>query len=179
MEEPSHVVPEWDREKVRSREIDAGRRLLSAIRTYQKNENAIDPIAMLRRRKAIAEHRVWSRIAGCEIPITTQIDGGFSMPDGRGVQIDDEARIGPNCIVSANVTIARAGDEQGAPVLEGSINVGAGASILGSVRIGHHTEVEPNAVVTTNVPPFSIVAGAPAVVEPRRPPTVDERGPNP
>lgn len=161
----SSVVPDWDREKVRPGSLDAVRRLLHAMRIYQRHERAIDPFAYLQRRRAQVEHRMWSSIAGCTIPITTQIDGGLVMPHPNGVRIDGDVRIGPNCEIGQNVTIGPGGAEAGAPVLEGGVKVGHGASIVGAVRIGQGTEIEPNTVVTTDVPPGSTVAGVPAVIE--------------
>jgi acetyltransferase-like isoleucine patch superfamily enzyme len=49
--------------------------------------------------------------------------------------------------------------------------LGAGAIVLDGVAIGPSAIVGAHAVVTQDVPPFAIVAGAPArVVRDRRPP---------
>jgi acetyltransferase-like isoleucine patch superfamily enzyme len=49
-------------------------------------------------------------------------------------------------------------------VLEDHVWVGAGAIILAGVRIGGRSIVGAGAVVTADVPPFSVVAGVPARV---------------
>ena len=59
-------------------------------------------------------------------------------------------------------------DEQGvstsAVVIEDDIWIGANAVVLSGVTIGHHSVVAAGAVVTTDVPPHSLVAGVPAKV---------------
>ncbi|MOA49611.1 2,3,4,5-tetrahydropyridine-2,6-dicarboxylate N-acetyltransferase [compost metagenome] len=48
--------------------------------------------------------------------------------------------------------------------IEDNVWIGEKAVILKGVRIGHNSIVAAGAVVTKNVPPFSIVAGVPAKV---------------
>lgn len=50
-------------------------------------------------------------------------------------------------------------------IIENDVSIGTGAVILSGVTIGHHSIVGAGAVVTKNVPPFSIVAGNPAEVK--------------
>ena len=52
---------------------------------------------------------------------------------------------------------------------ESNVMVGAGAKILGPLRIGRSSIIGANAVVLQDVPPFSIMAGAPARVVGQRP----------
>ncbi|MDE6806995.1 MAG: acyltransferase, partial [Prevotella sp.] len=59
-------------------------------------------------------------------------------------------------------------DEQGVAtkpvIIEDDIWIGANAVILPGVTIGHHSVVAAGAVVTKNVPPYSVAAGIPATV---------------
>lgn len=57
----------------------------------------------------------------------------------------------------------------GHPVLERNIMVGAGAKILGPIRIGQSNVIGANTIVIKDVPPYSIVAGIPARVIGQRP----------
>ncbi|MFT5289277.1 MAG: serine O-acetyltransferase [Planctomycetota bacterium] len=50
------------------------------------------------------------------------------------------------------------------PIIEDRVIIGAGAAIVGPIRIGHDSIVGANAVVTKDVPPYSLVAGIPAKV---------------
>jgi len=55
-------------------------------------------------------------------------------------------------------------------VVEADCWIGAGSMILDGVRIGRGTVVAAGAVVTRDVPPYSVVAGVPArVIKSRRP----------
>jgi acetyltransferase-like isoleucine patch superfamily enzyme len=54
---------------------------------------------------------------------------------------------------------------QGGPIIIGRGSwIGTGARIMGTIRIGEHCVVGANAVVTKNVPDFSVVVGCPARV---------------
>ena len=57
-------------------------------------------------------------------------------------------------------------DEQGVStkpvIIEDDVWVGANAVILPGVTVGHHAVIAAGAVVTKDVPPFSIVGGVPA-----------------
>ncbi|HEY3929183.1 MAG TPA: CatB-related O-acetyltransferase, partial [Candidatus Koribacter sp.] len=55
------------------------------------------------------------------------------------------------------------GDTQ-ALVIEDDVWIGYGAIVLSGVRIGRGSIIAAGAVVTSNVPPYSIVAGVPAKV---------------
>lgn len=56
----------------------------------------------------------------------------------------------------------------GYPTIEEDVIIGAGARILGAVRVGARAEIGANAVVLKDVPPDSVAVGIPAVVRPRR-----------
>ena len=59
-------------------------------------------------------------------------------------------------------------DEQGVAtkpvIIEDDVWIGTNAVILPGVTIGHHSVVAAGAVVTKNVPPYSVAAGIPATV---------------
>jgi len=50
------------------------------------------------------------------------------------------------------------------PIIEERVIVGAGACILGPIRIGHDSIIGANSVVTHDVPPYSLVGGIPGRV---------------
>jgi len=45
----------------------------------------------------------------------------------------------------------------GKPTIEKGVNIGAGAVIVGDITIGRYSVIGPNAVVDTDIPPFSVV----------------------
>ena len=99
-------------------------------------------------------------MAGAEIPIHISIGGGLMMPHPNGIVIHQDARIGPNCLIFQQVTLG--GSTLGAPVLEGHVDVGAGAKILGKVVIGAHARIGANSVVLEDVPAGATAVGIPA-----------------
>ncbi|MCO5311818.1 MAG: WxcM-like domain-containing protein [Microthrixaceae bacterium] len=84
------------------------------------------------------------------------------------------AFIGPGCVAGAGVQIeARAtvmapdSTPDGGRrrlVVEPDVIVGAGAVVCGAEVIGRGARIEPGAVVTSDVPPYAVVAGNPAYV---------------
>jgi serine O-acetyltransferase len=80
----------------------------------------------------------------------------------QGVVINTSVKGGRNVMLEHQVTI---GAEKGAyPVLGDNIFIGAGAKILGGVRIGNGAKVGANAVVVDDVPEGATVVGIPARV---------------
>lgn len=90
-----------------------------------------------------------------------------SCPDK--IEIHDHARISPGVIILAH---SRPGDawlehmpERIAPVvIERHAAIYAGAIIMPGVTVGECAIVREGAVVTENVPPYTMVAGSPARV---------------
>lgn len=157
--EVSAETPDWSREAVGSVAWDPARQLLRTLRLYAQMRAKGVPQAALA--PIVAAHRAWSVVCGCDIPLGTAIEGGLLLPHPRGVVVHGEAQIGPNCLLMQNVTIG-VGRRPGVPVLEGHVDVGAGAVILGGVRIGAHAKIGANAVVLDDVPAGATAVGVPA-----------------
>ncbi len=84
--------------------------------------------------------------------------------------ISGDAVFGDDCIVRNGVTVGlRHTGERGAPVIGDRADIGAGAKVLGSIRIGDDVAIGANAVVITDVPSHSVAVGVPAKVRPRKP----------
>jgi serine O-acetyltransferase len=158
---------DWSREAL-SGEYSPGKRLLKCIRDYGRLTTRGGLACKLARPFAVLRHRFWSAVTGADIPLNSRIAGGLLLPHPNGVVIHPEAEIGPNCLIFQQVTIG-AGSRPGLPVIEGHVDVGAGAKILGGVRIGAHARIGANAVVVGDVPPGATAVGIPAVVKLRRP----------
>ena len=99
----------------------------------------------------------------CVIPETVEIGEGTTFGyGGIGVVLHARCRIGRGVLISQQVTIGGRSRREGVPVIEDEVQIGAGACILGPIRIGRGSAVGANAVVLRDVPPESAVAGVPA-----------------
>lgn len=81
---------------------------------------------------------------------------------GLGVVIHPASRLGRNVLVGPHVTVGGRALSKGAPVIEDDVRIGAGACLLGDIRIGRGALIGANAVVTRDVPPHTVVVGVPA-----------------
>ncbi len=158
-EEPtiSAEIPDWTRESP-CRFWDPGRRLIRTIRRYQYWRARRGLFSSILCNWLVICHRFWSVITGADIPLTCQIGGGLLIPHPNGIVIHPDAAIGVNCLIFQQVTLGiRSGP--GVPVIGGHVDIGAGAKILGPVRIGDHTRIGANAVVTKDVPSRTTAIG--------------------
>ena len=90
----------------------------------------------------------------------TVIKNHLSLPHGlHGVFISRYAQIGENCCIYQNVTIGEVNKK--APVIGNNCLVGAGAVIIGDIRIGDNVKIGAGAVVNTNVPDNYTVVSQP------------------
>lgn len=165
MTRPSPDVPDWSREAVGALEWNPSRQLLRTIRSYtaMRTHRAMT----VERAVIVATYRWWSAITGADIPLNVEIAGGLLMPHPQGIVIHPDVRIGPNCLLMQQVTLG-VGTRPGVPILEGAVDIGAGAKVLGGVRLGAGCRVGANAVVLDDVAPGETVVGIPAQPVERR-----------
>lgn len=92
------------------------------------------------------------------------IEGRPSLPHGlHGVYISRYAHIGENCRIYQNVTIGEVNGK--APCIGPGCLIGAGACIVGDVRIGRNVKIGAGAVVAEDVPDnCTVVAQPPRVI---------------
>ena len=87
---------------------------------------------------------------------------GLSIAHHGTITVNGEARVGCNCRIDTQTTIA---DVRGrTPVLGDNVYVGSGARIVGGVRVGDEVAIGANAVVVEDVPDRVTVGGVPARV---------------
>ena len=151
-------TPDWSREQREG--WNPGRALLASIRAYQRAAISPSPLARLRKDTAVVRYRFWSAMTGADIPLTTLIGGGLLMPHPNGIVIHPDVIIGPNCLIFQQVTLGSNGE--GVPWIDGHVDIGAGAKLLGPIRVGAHARIGANAVVTRDVPDGATAIGIPA-----------------
>jgi serine O-acetyltransferase len=109
--------------------------------------------------------------AGVELPCEVEVGRNFVIDHFGGIIISGYAKFGDNCRIRNGVVVGlRRVDEKCAPVIGNDVDIGAGAKILGPIRIGDNVAIGANAVVLCDVPSDSIAVGIPAIVKPRRTP---------
>jgi serine O-acetyltransferase len=100
----------------------------------------------------------------------------FTIGHQGAIVMHQLCTIGDDCTIRQGVTIGVADewDPSGGPVLGNNVDIGAGAMILGNVRIGNNVRVGPTAVVTTDVPDNSTVFAPPSRVSTPEPATAEQ-----
>jgi serine O-acetyltransferase len=100
-------------------------------------------------------------MAGIEIGKDVTLGEGVYFVHPVGVVIGGTSRIGNRVRFYGSNTIGTASDN-GYPVVEDDVWIGAGARILGPITIGARSRIGANAVVVSDVPPDSVAVGIPA-----------------
>lgn len=104
---------------------------------------------------------------GVDLSPMACIGPGLRLFHSLGTVIGNNVVIGLYCTVYQQVTIGTSSVQMNKvayPRIGNHVIIYAGAKILGDIHIGDHSVVAANAVVITNVKPYSIVGGIPAKV---------------
>jgi serine O-acetyltransferase len=100
-------------------------------------------------------------ITGVELPCEVVIGRNF---------ISGYARFGDDCRIRNGVVVGLKNvNEPIAPVFGNNVDIGTGAKVLGSIRIGNDVIIGANAVVLVDVPDNSLAVGVPAIIKARQP----------
>lgn len=103
------------------------------------------------------------RKTGIEIHPGAVIGKRLFIDHGMGVIIGETAIIADDVCIFHGVTLGGTGKESGKrhPTIEKGVIIGAGAKILGNVRIGEMAKIGANAVVLEDVEKGTTVVGVP------------------
>lgn len=96
---------------------------------------------------------------------TCEIGAGLYLQHGFATIIGAES-IGPRVWISQQVTVGTTVTDEtvvNRPVIEEGASIGAGAKVIGAVRIGREATIGAGAVVTRDVPDGMVAVGVPAV----------------
>ncbi len=91
---------------------------------------------------------------------------GIMFDHANGLVVGETAVVGDNCSFLHGVTLGGSGKESGDrhPKIEDNVLIGAGAKILGNIRVGRCSRIAAGSVVLNDVPPNTTMAGVPAKV---------------
>lgn len=103
---------------------------------------------------------------GIKVSFKASIGSGLYIGHFGGIFVNYETVIGKNFNISQDVTIGQVnrGERKGCPIIGDNVYVGAGAKIIGKVRIGNNVAIGANCVVTRDVPDNAVVVGIPCKV---------------
>jgi len=108
-------------------------------------------------------HRLCMVLGQISIGKGVVMQPGVYIPHGQ-VVIDGKVDVGAGTVISPWVTLGRNGPALEGPSVADNVFIGTGAKVLGPIKIGAHARIAANAVVLSDVPPHTTVAGAPATV---------------
>jgi serine O-acetyltransferase len=105
-------------------------------------------------------------LTGVEIHPAAILGGGLFIDHATGVVIGETAEVGEDVTLFHGVTLGGTGRESGKrhPTIGDRVTIGAGAKILGPVKIGDDSRIGANAVVVKEVPASAVVVGVPGQI---------------
>jgi len=107
-----------------------------------------------------------SQVFQVDINPAVRMGKGIMLDHGTGVVIGETAVIGDNVSILQGVTLGGTGKEDGDrhPKVGSGVLLGAGAIVLGNIKVGDCARVAAGSVVVKEVPPRVTVAGVPAKI---------------
>jgi serine O-acetyltransferase len=105
-----------------------------------------------------------SELFQVDINPATKIGRGVFVDHGTGIVIGETAVIGDDVSMLQGVTLGGTGAEQGDrhPKIGKGVLLGAGAKVLGNIKIGDYAKIASGSVVLKEVPAGCTAAGVPA-----------------
>jgi serine O-acetyltransferase len=107
-----------------------------------------------------------SEVFGVDIHPGAMIGKGIMIDHAHSIVIGETAVVGDNVSMLHSVTLGGTGKEDGDrhPKIGNGVLIGAGAAILGNIRVGGCSRIAAGSVVLQDVPPCKTVAGVPAKI---------------
>jgi serine O-acetyltransferase len=101
---------------------------------------------------------------GVDIHPAARIGKGIMIDHAHSIVIGETATVGDNVSMLHSVTLGGTGkeEEDRHPKIGDGVLIGAGAKVLGNIRVGHCSRIAAGSVVLEDVPPCKTVAGVPA-----------------
>ena len=105
-----------------------------------------------------------SEIFGVDIHPAARVGKGIMIDHAHSIVIGETAVVGDNVSMLHSVTLGGTGkeEEDRHPKIGDGVLIGAGAKVLGNIKVGHCSRIAAGSVVLEDVPPCKTVAGIPA-----------------
>ena len=102
-------------------------------------------------------------LTGVDIHPGAIIGTGLFIDHATGVVIGETAEVGDDVTIYHGVTLGGTGSETGKrhPTIGDRVIIGAGAKVLGAIKVGDDSRIGANAVVVKEVPNSAVVIGVP------------------
>ncbi len=107
-----------------------------------------------------------SEIFGIDIHPAARIGKGIMIDHAHSIVIGETAVVGDNVSMLHSVTLGGTGkeEEDRHPKIGNGVLIGAGAKVLGNIKVGECSRIAAGSVVLQEVPPCTTVAGIPAKI---------------
>lgn len=107
-----------------------------------------------------------SEMFGVDIHPAARIGRGIMIDHAHSIVIGETAVVGDNVSMLHSVTLGGTGkeDDDRHPKIEDGVLIGAGAKVLGNIRVGHCSRIAAGSVVLHDVAPCKTAAGVPAKI---------------
>ncbi|MDM4142396.1 MULTISPECIES: serine O-acetyltransferase [Mycobacterium] len=105
-------------------------------------------------------------VTGVDIHPGAILGDGLFIDHATGVVIGETAEVGDDVTLYHGVTLGGSGSDTGKrhPTVGDRVIIGAGAKVLGAIKIGDDSRIGANAVVVKPVPSSAVVIGVPGQV---------------
>ena len=107
-----------------------------------------------------------SEMFGVDIHPAATIGQGIMIDHAHSIVVGETAVVGDNVSMLHSVTLGGTGkdDDDRHPKIGDGVLIGAGAKVLGNIKVGHCSRIAAGSVVLEEVPPMKTVAGVPAKI---------------
>ena len=105
-------------------------------------------------------------LTGVDIHPGATLGTGLFIDHATGVVIGETAEVGDDVTIYHGVTLGGTGRDTGKrhPTIGDRVIIGAGAKVLGAIKIGDDSRIGANAVVVKEVPSSAVVVGVPGQI---------------
>ena len=124
---------------------------------------------MWNEKKTVLSHYLQSQVSQIfqiDIHPNATLGRGIMLDHGTGIVVGETAHVGHNCSILHHVTLGGSGKKgvDRHPKVGNGVLLGAGASILGNVKLGDGCQVGAGTLVLSDLPSHSVAVGVPAKI---------------